>query len=219
MADETLQVPLDRAKFQQYRNWNIATTCVGLILWLLFCVSSLFILHVMFASPAVQGTWAFTLFLDVCLVVFLGLATIPSWLLAHTQSETLRQNLPALIIDQDGIQDNSSNYIFGRIPWSEIESVKAESRYAPNTGETFSGIAIVVTNEDTLLRKKPKILSIWIRMDTEVSQKHQVFIPQGRVTIPVENAVCSANKFRLEYKALTMPFDPVAPLSRNGFTP
>ena len=101
-----------------------------------------------------------------------------------------------MIVDQNGIQDNASNYVFEFIPWSEIESVILTSRYAPNIKKTFSGVAVVLKDKKMLLRKKSKLFAMWMMPDDEIMKKRQVFIPQGRIDMPVEEVVEQINIFR-----------------------
>lgn len=111
-------------------------------------------------------------------------------------TKTLKGNLPALVINDQGIQDNSSNYVFGFIPWNEIEAVTTSSRYAPRINKTFVGVAIVLKNKEILLKKKPLILRMWLERDDEIKKKHWIFIPQGRIEMPVEEVVKLANQMQ-----------------------
>ncbi len=196
MTSEKLQVPLNRAKFQKYRNMNAVMAGMGLFMVILACFSGAYMFQSIFTDPKIKGFMISGVVMSLWLILFIGLATLPACQLAWTQTKTLKQNLPALIVDRDGIVDNASNYMLGRISWVEVESVIATSRYAPNIQKTFPGVAIVLKNKDTLLRKKPKIMAMWMQLDDEIKKKHQVFIPQGRIDVPVEELVARINDFR-----------------------
>lgn len=186
ITSESLQVPLNRAKFQKYRNMNAVIAGMGLFMVLLACFSGAYMFQSIFTDPKIRGFMISGVVMSAWLIIFIGLATLPAGQLAWTQTKTLKQNLPALVVDRDGIVDNASNYMLGRISWVEVESVIATSRYAPHIQKTFPGIAIVLKNKGVLLRKKPKIMSVWMQQDDEIKKKRQVFIPQGRVDVPVE---------------------------------
>ncbi len=158
MTAESLQVPLNRAKFQKYRKWNITLAVMGLGMVMLSLAGLVFSLYSIFSGTVSDGWMVLNGVLSLWLVVFIGLATAPAWQLANTMGKVMRQNLPVLVVDRDGIIDNSSNYVFGFIPWSEIETVTASSRYARDIDKTFTGIAIVLKNKELLLNKKPPIL-------------------------------------------------------------
>jgi hypothetical protein len=201
VTGESLQVPLNRAKFQKYRNMNAVIAGMGLFMVLLACFSGAYMLQSTFTDPKIRGFMISGVVMSAWLIIFIGLATLPAWQLAQCQTRVLSQNAPALIVDQDGIVDNASNYVLGRITWPEVESVIATSRYAPNIQQTFPGIAIVLKNKDMLLRKKPKILAMWMQMDDEIKQKRQVFIPQARLDVPVEELVAQINNFHQQLRS------------------
>lgn len=175
---------------------NAVMAGMGLFMVILACFSGAYMLHSIFTDPNIRGFMVSGTLMCLWLVIFIGLATLPAGQLAWTQTKTLKQNLPALIVDRNGIVDNASNYMLGRISWVEVESVIATSRCAPNIQKTFPGVAIVLKNKDTLLRKKPKIMAMWMQLDDEIKKKHQVFIPQGRIDVPVEELVARINDFR-----------------------
>ena len=55
---------------------------------------------------------------------------------------------------------------------------------------------IVLKNKNLLLNKKPPILRMWLEMDGEIKNKCVVFIPQGRIEMPVEEVVKLANQIK-----------------------
>ncbi|MGI4788167.1 MAG: STM3941 family protein [Janthinobacterium lividum] len=172
----------------------MTTASTGFFMVLLLLAGFVFSLYSALAH--LDLWWLLNVCLSVSLIVFIGLATVPAWQLASLQTKILKHNSPAIIVDQNGIQDNASNYAFGFIPWSEVETVTLTSRYAPNIKKTFSGIAIVLKNKDMLLRKKSKLFAMWLMADDEVKKKRQVFIPQDRIARPIEEVVEQINNFR-----------------------
>lgn len=138
----------------------------------------------------------FLLLISLCLILFIGGATWPAMELTKTATMTLKQNLPAIVVNQEGVGDNASNYIFGFVPWDEIEAVIATSRHSRNLDKDFQGIAFVVKGKDVLLRRKPSLTRLWLNMDSEISDRHQIFLPQGRLDVPVEDVVLQINQLR-----------------------
>ena len=196
MIAESLQVPLNRAKFQKYRNLNATTASMGFGMVLLFFVILVFSLYSIFSGTVLDGWIVLDSVLSLWLVVIISLASWPALLVAKSQTKTLKGNLPALVINDQGIQDNASNYAFGFIPWSEIEAVTTSSRYSWRVKKTFAGVAVVLKNKELLLNKKPPILRMWLEMDGEIKNKCVVFIPQGRIEMPVEEVVRLANQMK-----------------------
>lgn len=196
---EHLQVPLNRAKFQKYYKLNVCVAGMGLGMVVLTFAGFIFSLYSIFSSPILNGWWLLNGFLSLWLVAFISLATVPAWQVASVLAKVLRCNLPALVIDEQGIQDNSSNYVFGFIPWNEIDTVSSESRYAPNINKTFTGMAIKLKNKQLLLTKKPPIFQMWLKQDDEVAKKCWVFIPQGRIEMAVEEVVRLANQIKAQH--------------------
>lgn len=192
----TLQVPLNATKFRQYRNMNVALAGIALFMVALALCGGIYMVDSAFTVVKSRGFGIFGAFLSLWLVVFIGLAAVPAWQLSSLQYKILKRKAPAMIVDQNGIQDNASNYVFEFIPWSEIESVILTSRYAPNIKKTFSGVAVVLKDKKMLLRKKSKLFAMWMMPDDEIMKKRQVFIPQGRIDMPVEEVVEQINIFR-----------------------
>ena len=198
---DTLQVPLNRAKFQKFRNMNAVLACVALFMVMLFSAGLAYSLYAILSGSRDLDGWILAAFLCLWLVVFIGSITIATWQLTSIQTQTLAQNLPALIVNQEGIQDNVSNYVIGHIAWSEIESAGSASIYAPDAQKTFVGVAVVLKNKNMLLAKKSKPIVLWMQVDGEIKQKRRVFIPQGRVAMPIEEVVEQINAFRARIKA------------------
>ncbi len=193
---DTFQVPLNRAKFQKFRNMNAVLACVALFMVMLFSAGLAYSLYAILSGSRNLEVWIFNAFLCLGLVIFIGSITLATWQLTSVQTQTLAQNLPALIVNQEGIQDNVSNYGLGHISWSEIESVGSASVYAPDAQKTFIGVALVLKNKNMLLAKKSKPIALWMQVDDEIKQKRRVFIPQGRIAMPIKDVVEQINAFR-----------------------
>ncbi len=195
-GSQEFNVLLNAAKLKKYRDMQGGTGRAGLMMAGLFCAFSAVGIWGAFTGNFSQTMGVQLAVLSLGLTVFITSAALPALIVAKSLTKTLKGNLPALVISEHGIQDNSSNYVFGFIPWSEIEAVTTSSRYAPRINKTFTGIAIVLKNKELLLNKKPPILRMWLGMDNEIKTKHWVFIPQGRIEMPVEEVVKLANEIK-----------------------
>ena len=198
VSNREVRVPLNTAKFRAYRDMKRVTAAMAVAMSIGFWGFPAVFLYIWIVDPSERN-----LVLDIPVAVlalilplFPGLATWPAMQTANILTKTLRENLPALVINEQGIQDNSSNYVFGFIPWGEIEAVTTNSRYAPHINKTFVGVAVVLKNKELLLNKKPPILRMWLEMDDEIKKKRWVFIPQGRIEMPVEEVVRLANQMK-----------------------
>ncbi len=191
-------VPLNIAKFRAYRNMQRGTAVMGATMTVGVCAFPAMLLYVWIVDPKHPDPSFVVLgaILSVMLPFIVGVATWPAMQVAKILTQTLDKNLPGLVVDREGVQDNSSNYVFGFIRWNEIQSVTLASRYSRNLNKDFHGIAFVVKNEKSLLRRKSGALSSWMSMDPEITNRRQVFIPQGRIAVPVEEVVEQINNFR-----------------------
>ena len=61
----------------------------------------------------------------LCMCI-IGLATWAGLQSVLELTKILRRNLPALLVNREGIVDNTSDYMVGKIRWSEIAQVKAD---------------------------------------------------------------------------------------------
>ncbi len=193
-----IRIPLATAKFRGYRDMQAVTATMGAAMTVGFCGFPLMLLYIWIMDPA-ERNLALVIpgaVLALVLPIFVGCATWPARQTANVLTKTLKRKLPALVISREGITVNSSNYVFGFIPWNEIEAVQVASRRASELNKDFIGIAIVVKDKNVLLRRKPKMMAAWLNMDAEISRRRQVFIPQGRITMPVEEVVEQINSFR-----------------------
>jgi len=191
-------VPLNLEKFRRYRDMQAATATLGVTMALGFCSFPALFAYIWAVDPAERNATLgiIAVVLSLALPIFVGLAAWPAVQIAKTLTKTLREKLPALIINQQGIWDFSSNYVFGFIPWSEIDAVVLDSRYSRKLNKSFPGIAFVVKDKNVLLRRKPGLLSSWLSMESEITDRRRIFIPQGRLNMPVEDVVRLANSFR-----------------------
>lgn len=193
-----IRVALNKKKFRLYRNSQAVTATLGLAMTVGFCAFPAMLLYIWIMDPKERNPQIVVpgAVLSLVLPLFVGLATWPAMQIAKALTKTIKEQLPALVIDKEGIWDHSSNYVFGFVPWNEIESVIATSRHAPRLNKDFPGIAFVVKNKNVLLRRKPGLTGSWLNMDAEISNRRQVFIPQGRLEVPVEDLVAQINQFR-----------------------
>ncbi len=192
-----IRVPLSMRNFRLYRDSQAVTATLGLVMTLGCGVGFTGVaLYNAVIDAAHREGWIYATGGAALLPLMIGLATWPAMQTAKTLTRTLKEQLPALVINPEGIWDYSSNYVFGFISWSEIESVIATSRHSPNLNKDFPGIAFVVKNKNVLLRRKPSLTGAWLASDPEISKRRQIFIPQGRIDAPVEDVVSQINAFR-----------------------
>lgn len=164
------------------------------MLWVAFRLW--YLLGNMFTDPKDITLCLFGIFVGLCAILIIGLATVPAWQLARAQIKILKQDLPALIVTTEGIWDYSSNYVFGFIPWTEVTDFIVTERSAPRSKQTYSGIAFVVKNKDVLLKRKPGLMGMWLGSDNEITDRRQIFIPQGRIDVPIEVVAPLITDFR-----------------------
>ena len=193
-----VRVPLNTAKFRAYRDMNRVMAAMGMAMSVGFWGFPATLLYIWIMDPTERNSVLIVpaAVLSLILPLFVGAATYPVMQTAKILTKTFSQKLPALVINKQGIHDNSSDYVFGFIPWDEIKTVAVDSRYISRTNETFTGIAIVLKNKQLLLSKKPSSLRVWLDMENEISTKCRVFIPQGRIEMPVEEVVKLANEIK-----------------------
>ncbi len=196
----TVQVPLNRAEFQKSRNMN--AILAGLSLFMV-PLSFAALLYCLYSSSGGYQSLEMRIISACCCLCFAVLMGSIAAIGLHTtylQTQILSQGLPAIVVDGKGVTDNVSNYVFGFISWLEVEDVVLSSRYSSKLNKTFLGIAIVVGDANVLLRKKPKTVAIWVWPDDEIMKKCQVFIPQERIAVPIEDVVEQINTFRARVK-------------------
>lgn len=196
MSNESIEVPLARAKFQRYRDMNAVTAALGPGMILCILGRGWYLLGSEFRHPRDLDFLLLAVFMASCIILFIGLATVPAWQLACTQTKMLKQDLPALRVTTEGIWDYSSNYVFGFIPWTEITDFIVTERSGSRGKQTYPGIAFVVKNKDVLLKRQPGLMGMWLGSDNEITDRRQVFIPQGRIDVPIEVVAPLITDFR-----------------------
>jgi len=193
-----IRVPLNVEKFRRYRDMQAGIAAIGMAMTLGTCSFPALLLYIWVVDPAERdiALGVVGASLSLLLPLFIGSATWPAMQIAKTLTKTLKENLPALVINQEGVWDYSSNYVFGFIPWGEIDTVMVDSRYSRKLNKDFPGIAFVVKNKNVLLRRKPGLLASWMNLEPEITDRRQVFIPQARMDSPIGELVRMANSFR-----------------------
>ncbi len=196
----TVQVPLNRAEFQKSRNMNAILAGLSLFMVPLSFAALLYCLYSSSGGYQSLEMRIISACCCLCSAVLMGSIAAIGLHTTYLQTQILSQGLPAIVVDGKGVTDNVSNYVFGFISWLEVEDVVLSSRYSSKLNKTFLGIAIVVGDANVLLRKKPKTVAIWVWPDDEIMKKRQVFIPQERIAVPIEDVVEQINTFRARVK-------------------
>ena len=191
---DTFQVPLNRARFQNMRNFQLGTVCLGGAMAALAVAACVYAVYELWADPAHQSTSVFLLFLSLVLAGGIGVVSWSLLGLTRRLTHTLVGNLPALGISRDGIEDNASDTPQGLLRWEEIDRITVSTRYARSIDKSFPGV-VIVFKDGFLANGKPHLLSAG--MTSEYAGKRGIFIPQGRITMPVEDVVEQINSFRV----------------------
>ena len=199
VSDDAISVPLNLPNFRRYRDTQAATATLGMVMTL-GCGGGFIGLSLYGALVDVthRQTWLGIALFSLLLPLVIGSATWPALQLAKTLTDVLKRNLPALIINREGIWDYSSNYVFGLIPWSEIDKVMLSSRHSTKLDRDFFGIALVTKTSGSLLRRKPGLLGAWMSMEAEITDRRQIFIPEGRIEAQIHDLVKQVNAFRTQ---------------------
>lgn len=194
---DEIKVPLNLDGFRYDRNRLSIAAVMGLTMTVGFCGFPALLLYIWIMdpterSPAGMITGAV---LSLGLLLTISAATWPALQTAKFLTKTLKEKLPALIISSDGIQDHSSNSVFGLIPWSEIKSVFATSRYSNRLSRDFPGVVIVVKDRH-LLRRRLGLTGFRLEDYPRSADRRQIFIPQDRIAMPIKDVVKQINAFR-----------------------
>lgn len=198
VANGEIRVPLDQDGFRRDRNRTSIAATMGVTMTLGFCGFPALLLYMWVTDPAERNTTLAIVgaALSLVLLLIISAATWPAMQTANLLTKTLKERLPALIVNRDGIQDYSSNSVFGFIPWSQIEAVLATSRYSNRLNQDFPGVAFVVKDRNFLLRRRLGLTGSRLSDYPPTAERRQIFIPQGRIGVPVENVVSQINAFR-----------------------
>lgn len=190
---DTLQVPLNRTRFRNMRNFQLGTAYLGGAMAAMVAAVCVYAVYELWADPLHRAMSVFLLFMALSIACGIGAATWSVLQLSKKLSRTLIGNLPALSVSRDGIEDHASDNPLGLLHWGEIESITISSRYAQSIRKNFPGVVIVF--KDGLQTSGRPYLNA-AGMTLRYSGKKGVFIPQGRIAMPVEDVVEQINAFR-----------------------
>jgi len=201
-ARNEIRVPRNLAAFRRCRAAQAATATMAVTMAVGFCSFPATLIYILLVDPSPQSLIleVFGFLMSALIILVVGLAAGPALQQAKDSTWVLAQNLPAVIINQEGIWDYSSSYIFGFVPWNEIDSVMLDSRYSRELGRYFYGIAFVVKNKEVLLRRKSAMTRFSLNMESGIVDRRQIFIPQQFVDVPVKDLVQQIADFRAKIK-------------------
>ena len=192
-----IRVPFNKEKFRRRQDVESGTAVMAVAMAVGTCGFPALFLYIAAIDPTEPRNLCIGLALfSLVLPLFIGLGAWPAMQTRKTMKRTLRQGLPALVISQEGIWDYSSTYVYGFVPWSEIDTVIADRLYARELKKYFSGIGFIGKSSDVLLRRKSGLLRVWMRADWRIIDRREIFIPQQFIDMPVEELVRLANNFR-----------------------
>lgn len=111
------------------------------------------------------------IFLIVPIAFFLGWNVKKSW-------QELRGKRPALILDKDGIVDNTHWYSLGRVGWEEIDSIKNKEFFI------VQQIQIIFKDPKALIQKEEKLLKKFAQNLQLLAKKTPMFLNSRVLAIP-----------------------------------
>ena len=193
---DIISVPLkvDRVRLRQSVQSGTLTMATTMAVG--FCAFPALGLYGAALDPGAHKAWVeFTLF-SMILPLIPGMAALSEWQTTWSSNDALRHNLPALIVNCEGIWDYSSKYVYGFIPWKDIDKVMLDSRYVGQINKNFPGIGFIVTHSEVLLRRKSWMTQITMRNDYFVTDRREVFLMQEFLDADVKELVEQINKFR-----------------------
>jgi len=188
---DEIRVPIKLRSYRAYRNIQAFTAVfIGALFILLCYIGFGFFFQSSTASP--NAGW-FGVFLTL---LFWSLASgMMLWSLAHLiyrMNQVLTQNLPALVINRDGIVDNASDNPTGLIRWEQIETITLSTLYSKSRKIDRPGVAILLNAQN---RPKPGPMMLFFGLDLKLPI-YQVFIRQEMIGKPASEVVKMANEFR-----------------------
>ncbi len=188
---DEIRVPIKLRSYRAYRNIQAYTAIFIGMLFVLLCYIMCSFLSRSFTIPLPRGWLESFLFL-----LFWGIASgMMVWSLEHLvaiMNQVLAQNLPALIINQNGIIDNASDNPAGLIRWNQIKTITLTKWYSANRQMNAPGIAIILNERN---RPKPGPMMLFFGFDLNLPA-HQVLIRQEMIGKPASEVVKMANEFR-----------------------
>lgn len=188
---DEIRVPIKLRSYRGYRNIQAFTAVFIGMLFALLCYVMCGFLSKTPITLLSRGWLESFLFL-----LFWGTASgMMVWSLGHLvaiMNHVLAQNLPALIINQDGIIDNASDNPTGLIRWNQIKTITPTKWYSANRRMNAPGIAIILNERN---RPKPGPMMLFFGCDLKLPV-YQVVIRQEMIGEPASEVVKMANEFR-----------------------
>ena len=120
------------------------TITVSFAKWRSILVLFICLLYLLIVSSWLFWSWML-IFLVIPLMLFLG------WNIRKTWRE-LTGERPALILDKEGIVDNTHWYSLGRVGWEEVDSIKTQELLL------IQNIQVIFKNPNALIQKEKKLL-------------------------------------------------------------
>lgn len=197
VTSDEISVPLNQGGFRRDCSRIFIAAVMGVTMTLGFCSFPALFLYMWIADPAGRNTTLAVVcgILTLMLLFVISAATWPTMQTARLLKRTLRKRLPALIINREGIQDYSSNSVFGLIPWSQIQPVFWTAHHSNRQNREYSGLVIVVRDKQAL-RRRLGIGGYRLEDYPPSPDRREVFIPQDRIVASVEEVVEQINHFR-----------------------
>ena len=195
-STDTICVPLKVDRFRLRQSVQSGTLTMATTMAVGFCAFPAVGLYGMAVDPGANNHWIGVMLFSLILPLLTGILALSEWQTTWSSKSVLNQNLPALIVNCEGVWDYSSRYVYGFIPWKDIDKVMLDNRYIGEVGKNFPGIGFVVTHPDVLLRRKPWIIQIAMRKDPFVTDRREVFIMQEFLDADTNELVKKINDFR-----------------------
>jgi hypothetical protein len=193
---DQIEVPLYLTGFKRDRDRLSFGAVMGVTMTVGFCAWPALLLYMWIVDPAERSaTLCIVAAMWLALILVVGSQTWPMMQTTKFLTRTLKKRLPALIINRDGIMDYSSNSVFGLIPWSQIQTVFWAIRHSNRQNRDYSGLVIVVRDKP-LLRRRLGLAGFRSEDYPPSRDRREVFIPQDRAAMPVEEVVEQINGFR-----------------------
>jgi len=133
----------------------------------LFLFTSLFYLGIVLS-------WLF--FGWVLLLIVIPIVPFLAWNVKRTWQE-LTGKRPALIIDKDGIVDNTHWYSLGRVGWEEVDSIRTKQLFL------IQNIQIIFKDPNAVIQKEKKFLKRLMQTIQLVLKKTPMLLNSGMLAI------------------------------------
>ena len=199
----SVQVPRNVKAFRHFCDSQGGTATLGVMMALVLFSFPATLIYLSSVDPSSQSpsqkimTFFFSM-CALCMGLFLSSGAYPALQRSRDVNWVLKQNLPALIINSEGIWDYSSSYIFGFVAWEEIETVMLDHKYSPEVNKDWPGLSFIVKNKEILLCRKSALARFWLNKESTIADRRQIFIPQEWIDIPIEDLIKQIEKLRPE---------------------